>query len=246
MISIIIFFILILILYSIDTIEHYAFCIVDHKRICSENNRCLATDEDIDNAINYAYKRVCEDRGYTYIQFADGFDCVHTRETCLRDTRYPSTDTNKYLEWNMDNKCVIGMEAFRNYCHTSNNGKLRYDDRRGTCHVTPQSCSDWGADWTGDDCHVPWDQKVTEAVVGQTATRWMKAQGLDLTAMASMGMSETVKIGEMLVDPDTYKDPLGTIGETSLMAADFAMSNPALFSASIPANIASGKMDFKC
>lgn len=174
-----------LLLYSIDVIEHYDFCIMDPTRSCSENLRCLATDEDIDNAVNYAYKRVCEDNGYKYIQFEDGFDCVHTEETCLRDTRYPSTADEKYLEWNYDHKCVVAMEKFRDYCEAA--GNLRYDDRGGTCHVTHDSCKSWGADFTGSDCDIPLGQKIGEATIGTTTVRSIKNNPANLAAMSPLG-----------------------------------------------------------
>lgn len=65
----------------------------------------VGTELDNKKAVKYALEMMCKKRGYTWVQGGDEFvyDCKHTKETCERESIYPtSEDPNtipKYYEW---------------------------------------------------------------------------------------------------------------------------------------------------
>jgi len=61
----------------------------------------VATELDNKRAVKYALEEMCKNRGYAWLQGADEFtfDCKHTKETCLRESTYPSTQQKPYYEW---------------------------------------------------------------------------------------------------------------------------------------------------
>lgn len=67
-----------------------------------EHFKKIAKDEDIKQATKYAYKKMCQNNGYVWIN-DDGyvFDCKHSKETCLRDSVYPTKKnaSSSYYEW---------------------------------------------------------------------------------------------------------------------------------------------------
>lgn len=141
------------------------FCVKTSIRDCTSINKCRASTEDIKNAQKYAYKKLCESRGYKYQDYGeDGYGCYHTKTSCLRESSYPSTDTKKYLEWSPERKCILGMEMFRDYCKPP----LFYDIETGRCKVTAESCDSWGAgmNTARTDCEKTDGRVVLETAFG--------------------------------------------------------------------------------
>jgi hypothetical protein len=158
-------------------IEHYVgeygadYC-KHGGRICTKDSKCIATEEDVTNAMHHAYRQLCERDGHKYERISDdSYDCVHTRETCLRDSTYPETDDKKYLHWSYDNKCMKGIPMLKEYCKHPH----RYDERDGRCYITKASCDAWGADYKNNDCVITGAQKFGEAVFGTTVVRSIDA-----------------------------------------------------------------------
>lgn len=72
-------------------------------------NLRVANEIDEKRATKYALKKFCEMGGYKWVQGAEEFtyDCKHTKETCQRESVYPTPKTEdaiaRYYEWR-DNK----------------------------------------------------------------------------------------------------------------------------------------------
>lgn len=70
-------------------------------------NLRVENDKDKKLALKYALKKVCEKRGYKWIEGGDEFtyDCKHTEETCKRDSVYPTKEgaIPQYFEWRASN-----------------------------------------------------------------------------------------------------------------------------------------------
>ena len=66
-------------------------------------NLKVETELDRKRALKYALKKTCEKRGYRWIEGGDEFtyDCKHTKETCKRDSVYPTKkdEIPQYYEW---------------------------------------------------------------------------------------------------------------------------------------------------
>ena len=65
----------------------------------------VATDYDMKRAAKYAIEQICKKRGYIWVQGGQEFvyDCKHSKQTCERDSIYPTPDTDdaipQYYEW---------------------------------------------------------------------------------------------------------------------------------------------------
>jgi hypothetical protein len=66
-------------------------------------NLRVANEIDHKRATKYALKKICESRGYSWIEQGDEFtyDCKHTEETCKQSSVYPTKpdDVPSYYEW---------------------------------------------------------------------------------------------------------------------------------------------------
>lgn len=66
-------------------------------------NLTVATDNDRKRAMKFALQRMCQTKGYKWVQFEDEFtyDCVYTKETCEKESIYPTKDGDlpQYYEW---------------------------------------------------------------------------------------------------------------------------------------------------
>jgi hypothetical protein len=68
-------------------------------------NLKVATDYDMKRAAKYALEQMCKKKGYIWVQGGPEFvyDCKHSKETCERDSIYPTPDTDEaipqYYEW---------------------------------------------------------------------------------------------------------------------------------------------------
>jgi hypothetical protein len=68
-------------------------------------NLKVATDYDMKRAAKYAIEQICKKRGYIWVQGGSEFvyDCKHSKETCTRDSVYPTPDKEdaipQYYEW---------------------------------------------------------------------------------------------------------------------------------------------------
>jgi hypothetical protein len=67
----------------------------------------VANEQDKKRALKFALQRMCETKGYKWVQFEDEFtyDCLHTQETCEKESVYPTMvgGTPKYYEWRSNN-----------------------------------------------------------------------------------------------------------------------------------------------
>ena len=63
----------------------------------------VASPIDHKRAIKYAMKKMCEEGKYKWIEGQSEFsyDCIHTKDTCLKESKYPTNKNNDsiYLEW---------------------------------------------------------------------------------------------------------------------------------------------------
>jgi hypothetical protein len=61
----------------------------------------VETDLDYKRATKEALEKFCKKRGYVWVQGGRefDFDCKHTKETCLRDSVYPTNGNGIYYEW---------------------------------------------------------------------------------------------------------------------------------------------------
>lgn len=67
----------------------------------------VATDLDRRKALKYALQQTCINKGYKWVELGDemSFDCKYTKETCLKDSVYPTAENKipKYYEWRDSN-----------------------------------------------------------------------------------------------------------------------------------------------
>jgi hypothetical protein len=66
-------------------------------------NLRVANELDHKRATKYAIKKMCESKGYSWVELGDEFtyDCKHTEETCKKMSVYPTkeNDSPAYYEW---------------------------------------------------------------------------------------------------------------------------------------------------
>jgi hypothetical protein len=66
-------------------------------------NLKVATDLDRRKALKYALQQTCINKGYKWVELGDEmtFDCKYTKETCLKDSIYPTQENKlpQYYEW---------------------------------------------------------------------------------------------------------------------------------------------------
>jgi hypothetical protein len=68
-------------------------------------NLKVATDLDKKRAAKYAMEQMCKKKGYIWVQGGNEFvyDCKHSKQTCERDSIYPTPDSEdaipQYYEW---------------------------------------------------------------------------------------------------------------------------------------------------
>lgn len=122
-----------------------------------------ATEEQIEDANNYAMKRMYLDRGFGFNDIKQ--EPEHTQESCAKISRYPSTQDGDYLEWR-DGKCVYGPESLREFCEQSG---LNYDASKGRCIITHSYCQKKGVKFNGTDCVD--DTGVSSFLLGNTVTK---------------------------------------------------------------------------
>lgn len=159
----------------------------------------VATERDIKLAHKELLRRRCIKGGYVWKEGSDiknstsdpsqtrtqalstnevdelMYDCLHTRETCLRDSVYPTLEDKppKYYEWRAEpgnDRCIIGNEAFRDMCEKEG---LTYDPETGKCRTNRPYCMSKGLPFCNGDCFVPPMQWLWEQIVGTTLARTM-------------------------------------------------------------------------
>lgn len=66
-------------------------------------NLRVANELDHKRATKYAIKKMCESKGYSWVELGDEFtyDCKHTEETCKKSSVYPTKkdESPAYYEW---------------------------------------------------------------------------------------------------------------------------------------------------
>lgn len=158
-----IFFIIIIILYFIFFTQGEHF------------TQQVATERDIKLAQKNVLQKICIDKGYNWKEGGDEFsyDCLHTKQTCLRDSIYPTyaDKAPTYYEWRSEpnnDRCIIGNEAFREFCEKEG---LTYSPDSGKCKTNKKYCSSKGLPYCNGDCYIPPLQWVSEQVFGTTLGR---------------------------------------------------------------------------
>lgn len=138
-------------------------CRTDTSRACMYENRefCFITPEDEVHAEEYAFKKLCLDKGHCFARHPDGsYTCEFTKETCLassnnnkniNDDIFTEEDkesgNNKYgpMYWKEGVGCITGtgIDNFRNYCeteHPCNMGSWEFDYDTWDCKITDEYC----------------------------------------------------------------------------------------------------------
>jgi hypothetical protein len=178
---------MIIIILVVLIIFWYIFPIVFNKR---EKLTDVNEDHEL-KAFDYSLDEMCKHKGYKVVNvpagtMVDEYDletetiikvpleesrneCRHTKETCLKASVFPQTETDIYLEWK-DGNCIMGNAAFGDFCKSKN---LEFDPVSGLCRVNRQYCRDKEVGWDNDknDCIVAGGQGVAEFFFGTTITR---------------------------------------------------------------------------
>lgn len=94
---------MIIILFLIFIIFRYIFNNFFRKREQFVGSLRVANELDKKRALKFALKKMCESKGYSWVEQSDEFtyDCKHTKESCQRSSVYPTKvgDIPKYYEW---------------------------------------------------------------------------------------------------------------------------------------------------
>lgn len=142
----------------------------------------IANKKDMENAYKYAYKKMCESKGFNFYSTGDeimDFDCTHTEATCKRDSSLHKSNSERsdnsmdHLEWRPNqNECVLAYEGYIDMCKEQ---ELDYDNNVGRCQVTREYCECRGIDYkqssSGPDCKLKEGQKEASYVVGKTLSQ---------------------------------------------------------------------------
>lgn len=185
--SILIIFILLIIIGST-----YFYFTRRHKEGYTGNLR-VATEMDRKRAMKYALRTLCEKGGYAWYESPEDqfiYDCKHTKETCNRDSIYPTKEgkSPKYYEWrdvqtadgqvltnrvpktiqDQDGFCILGNEEFRKTCEGE---YLRYNKNDGTCVTTRPYCNSKLLAYCKNDCFESPDTMILSRLFGNTLSR---------------------------------------------------------------------------
>ena len=160
---------------------------------CGVKGLCSPCQEDFDRAHIYALQNMCTNRGYIWKYSAGArgrtrgyvWDCLHTRETCIKESlkvlRHPDLDTewktaDKYYEWDdVAGVCTYGNPYIRNMCEGQN--RFWYDARGSVkgglkCHMTQDYCNKYAQDGFKDhDCFVYFGQLAAENLFNTIGVR---------------------------------------------------------------------------
>jgi hypothetical protein len=150
----------------------------------------IATQLDEDRATKAAFKHFCKKKGYTWIDGSSelNWDCVHTRQTCLKDSIYPTLADKdpQYYEWRAEpnnQRCIIGNEGFRDFCEKEG---LTYDTETGICKTNLKYCNSKGLPFCNGDCFIPPLQWLSEQVLGTTLGRTLSQVSVE-RGLAELG-----------------------------------------------------------
>jgi hypothetical protein len=164
------------------------------QQIESYTAQNIATDRDHNLAIKEAFRKRCINKGYIWKESGDiknptgqnqpgvlssggidefTYDCLHSRETCLRDSVYPTYEDQapQYYEWRAEpgnDRCIIGNEGFREFCEKEG---LTYDPETGKCKTNGKYCMNKGLPFCNGDCFIPPLQWINEQIFGVTLAR---------------------------------------------------------------------------
>jgi hypothetical protein len=127
----------------------------------------IASDEQLEDAFDYAIIKIAKEKGYS-ASIKDGQLFIeHTKETCNRDSAFPSTDTKIYMEWK-DGNCVLGNEAFRQFCSEK---KLDFNSDTLECKTNRAYCREKDVAWDNNDCKTNGSMDAGAFFFGDTITR---------------------------------------------------------------------------
>jgi hypothetical protein len=167
-----------------------------YRKIEPYTEQKIATDRDVNLAIKELYRKRCLNKGYVWKDSGDvknqsnvlssgtdefTYDCLHNRDTCLRDSVYPTyaDEVPKYYEWRAEpgnDRCIIGNEGFREFCEKEG---LTYNAETGQCKTNRPYCFNKGLPFCNGDCFVPPIQWVSEQIFGTTLGRTVAQASLE-------------------------------------------------------------------
>jgi hypothetical protein len=132
----------------------------------------VAGQKEYEKASQYALEMLCMRKGYDVekdnLEGKEkdlGFRCTHTKQTCQRDSRYPSTSKNPYIIWDdRADLCINGMEAFRTFCYEQD-PLLQYNISEETCKTTRPYCMSKLERFNGD-CYKTFFQTLLTTMFG--------------------------------------------------------------------------------
>lgn len=159
----------------------------------------IMNTEDQKNALKYANNKLCKEQGALFLDNGnDGYECVHTEESCLKGSVYPTREgmAPSYYEWRKNGTadannlgvsakndrgvaggvCIMGNEMYRSFCESN---KLKYNPVDGTCKTTKQYCKDRLLYFKDGDCYQdPVSWTLTQGLgdtLGRPLTGWVAA-----------------------------------------------------------------------
>jgi hypothetical protein len=167
-----------------------SICKVESNRPCKiEGKICFRTEKDDQDAMEYAYRKLCIEKGHCFIKNEDGsYQCTFTKEGCLNNSEKPKdarrealVDENgegnlnyNYMEWRDGVGCVdgSGFKLIKKFCETDHPcgmGMLKYDSTNGTCKITPRYCAEMRMEYENGKCY-PKDV-IAEGIFGKSMVR---------------------------------------------------------------------------
>ena len=169
---------------ALEIVENKSNEIINEKKSKGESmyykGKKIADNKDYENAMKYAYKKMCEKKGFIFTRFGDNINdyrCHHTKKTCERDTilhkedAINSENSLEHLEWRANHKkCVI---AYKPYIDLCNKDALTYHKDIGKCEPNKKYCECRGLKWKPHtkDCQYYPGQKETSYMFGKTMTQ---------------------------------------------------------------------------
>jgi hypothetical protein len=150
------------------------------------NGKKIATRKDFEKAMQYAYKKMCESKGFVFTHIGENMNdyrCEHTEKTCKRDStlhneeKIETDNSMDHLEWRPNvKKCVL---AYKPYVKLCNENKLTYDKDIGKCEPNKKYCECRGLKWKPHtkDCQYYPGQKETSYMFGKTMTQGFMMPG---------------------------------------------------------------------
>jgi hypothetical protein len=189
----------------------------------------VAGTKEYEKASQYALEMLCMRKGYE-VDKHDlseqeqnlGFRCKHTKQTCKRDSRYPSTSKNVYTIWEpYRNECIYGLEEYRKFCYEQDK-LLKYNIDEETCKTTRIYCMSKLEKFDGD-CYKDFITSMMTYMFGDFIGKMIAkfansftilglisvvdsaARGDELGSISLLGIGDIVELSKADFDTRTYQ-----------------------------------------